>query len=38
VRERLATLYGAQGTLELIAGEAHGTCARVTFPLNSSTP
>jgi hypothetical protein len=38
VRERLVTLYGAQGTLELIAGEAHGTCARVTFPLNSSTP
>jgi sensor histidine kinase YesM len=38
VRERLATLYGAQGTLELIAGDADGTCARVTFPLNSPTP
>ena len=38
VRERLATLYGAQGTLELIAGDADGTCARVTFPLNSSAP
>ena len=38
VRERLATLYGAQGTLELIAGNTRGTCARVTFPLNSSAP
>ena len=38
VRERLATLHGAQGTLELIAGNTRGTCARVTFPLNSSAP
>ena len=38
VRERLATLYGAQGTLELIAGNTRGACARVTFPLNSSAP
>ena len=34
VRERLATLYGTQGTLELIAVTAGGTSARVTFPLN----
>ncbi|MCO5109507.1 MAG: histidine kinase [Burkholderiaceae bacterium] len=34
VRERLATLYGPQGTLELIAVTAGGTSARVTFPLN----
>ncbi len=33
VRERLATAYGGQGTLELIAPLAHGTCARITFPL-----
>jgi LytS/YehU family sensor histidine kinase len=35
VRERLATLYGAAGTLELIAGSAGGTSATVTFPLNA---
>lgn len=33
VRERLATLYSAAGTLELIAGSAEGTAAIVTFPL-----
>jgi len=33
VRERLATLHGSQGTLELIAASAGGTSARVTFPL-----
>ncbi|MGB3450151.1 MAG: histidine kinase [Giesbergeria sp.] len=38
VRERLATLYGPQGTLELIATSAGGTSARVTFPLNLSAP
>ena len=37
VRERLATLYGPQGTLELIAARAGGTSARVTFPLNFPT-
>ena len=34
VRERLATLYGKQGTLELIAVSAGGTSASITFPLN----
>ena len=38
VRERLDTLYGAQGTLELIAGDECGACARVTFPLDFSAP
>ncbi len=33
VRERLATAYGDQGTIEFIAPLAHGTCARITFPL-----
>jgi len=37
VRERLATLHGTQGTLELIAARAGGTSARVTFPLNFPT-
>ena len=37
VRERLATLYGPQGTLELIATSAGGTSARATFPLNFPT-
>ena len=37
VRERLTTLYGTQGTLELIAVTAGGTSARVTFPLNFPT-
>ncbi|MDD5335291.1 MAG: histidine kinase [Rhodoferax sp.] len=32
VRERLATSYGAQGTLELTAGAAAGTSVSVTFP------
>jgi len=32
VRERLNALYGSQGTLNLIADEAYGTRARVTFP------
>ena len=35
VRERLATAYGTQGTIELIAGSAVGTCARVIFPLKN---
>ena len=34
VRERLATLYGAEATLELIAASAGGTSATVIFPLN----
>ena len=38
VRERLATLYAAQGTLELIAASGGGTSARVTFPLNILAP
>ncbi|WP_342720641.1 histidine kinase [Acidovorax sp. FHTAMBA] len=40
VRERLATLHGSQGTLELIAASAGGTSATVTFPLEKpvSTP
>ena len=33
VRERLTTLYGAEGTLNLIASSAGETSARVTFPL-----
>ena len=32
VRERLHTLYGAAGTINLVAAHAGGTCARVTFP------
>ncbi len=35
VRERLATLYGAAGTLELIAEPRGGTRAIVTFPLKT---
>ena len=38
VRERLATLYGAQSALELIAASADGVSARVTFPLKSGPP
>lgn len=38
VRERLATLYGTQATLELIAISDRGTCARATFPLHFTTP
>ncbi len=37
VRERLATLHGAAGTLELIASSPMGTSASVVFPLKSST-
>ncbi len=37
VRERLATLHGAAGTLDLIAASTGGTIARVTFPLPKST-
>ena len=33
VRERLATLYGSAGTLDLIAVSTGGTSARVTFAL-----
>lgn len=36
VRERLATLHGPDGTLNLIAGSASGARARVTFPLKLS--
>ena len=32
VRERLATTYGDQGAIELVAGYAGGTRATVTFP------
>ena len=38
VRERLATLYGPQGTLELIATKAENTCACITFPLKLRSP
>ena len=38
VRERLATLYGAAATLELIAGSAGGTSAIVTFPSKTEHP
>lgn len=37
VRERLATLHGTHGTLELIASSAGGTSATVTFPLKPVT-
>ncbi|MFN3439205.1 MAG: sensor histidine kinase [Acidovorax sp.] len=36
VRERLATLHGAAGTLELIAASPIGTSASVVFPLKFS--
>jgi len=36
VRERLATLHGAAGILELIAANPIGTSASVVFPLKSS--
>lgn len=32
VRERLHTVYGTAGTINLVASPAGGTCARVTFP------
>jgi len=35
VRERLATLHGAAGTLDLIAIKPIGTSARVVFPLKN---
>jgi LytS/YehU family sensor histidine kinase len=38
VRERLATLHGAQGTLELIAASASGTSAFITLPLKPAAP
>ena len=37
VRERLATLHGAQATLELIASSPGVTCARAVFPLDSTS-
>lgn len=37
VRERLATLYGTEGTLELLAGNAAGASAVVTFPLKHAS-
>ena len=36
VRDRLATLHGAAGALELIAFQPSGTSATVTFPLRSA--
>ena len=33
VRERLATAYGADGALEMIATPEGGTAACITFPL-----
>ena len=36
VRERLATLHGSAGALELIAIQPSGTSATVTFPLKSA--
>ncbi|RLJ39540.1 sensor histidine kinase [Acidovorax sp. 106] len=38
VRERLATLHGSAGTLDLIAASAGGTSASVRFPLKSQYP
>jgi len=38
VRERLATLHGSAGTLDLIAASAGGTSASVRFPLNIQHP
>ncbi len=38
VRERLHTLYGEQGTINLIAQRPSGTCARAVFPLNPPLP
>jgi sensor histidine kinase YesM len=32
VRERLSTVYGTTGTINLVAGHAGGTCVAVTFP------
>ena len=37
VRERLATAYGPQGAIELIAIPAGGTSANITFPLKKVT-
>ncbi len=34
VRERLATLYGSEATINLIAAHAGGTRATITFPVN----
>ena len=36
VRQRLTALYGPAGTLELIAGDAGGTRARVIFPIKNT--
>ena len=38
VRERLATLHGSAGTLDLIAASAGGTSASVRFPLKIQHP
>ena len=38
VRERLATAYGAEGTLTLIANNPTGTSATVQFPLKNTAP
>ena len=35
VRERLATLHGPAGTLEMRAIQPHGTCASIVFPLQA---
>jgi LytS/YehU family sensor histidine kinase len=38
VRERLATTYGSQGAIELVASHASGVRSIVTFPINFKTP
>ncbi|MDD5030219.1 MAG: histidine kinase, partial [Rhodoferax sp.] len=38
VRERLATTYGAQFTLDLLAADAGGTSVKVTFPYQQNSP
>ncbi len=38
VRERLATAYGAEGELKLIANNPTGTSATVQIPLKNTTP
>jgi signal transduction histidine kinase len=35
VRERLATLYGDQAAIEIVAAPAGGTCGSITFPLKT---
>jgi hypothetical protein len=33
LRERLATVYGARGTMSLVPAPGGGTCATITFPI-----